>query len=83
LLLQQSSCSHWAFCGQQEKFPNIKEKHCEYINNKRQFGYAVSTEMYQLEAFGITKELKIEGSKASQEWLNRCLRETVRQLEEE
>jgi hypothetical protein len=59
------------FHGQKARYPNIEEKLLEYVSEKRQFGYAVSTEMCQLKALALVKEQGIGGFKASRGWIMR------------
>lgn len=40
--------SQVGFCGQKAKFPEEEEKRSSYLNDKQQFGYAGSSEMWQL-----------------------------------
>jgi hypothetical protein len=47
------------------RYLKTEEKLLEYVSEKRQFGYAVSIEMYQLKALALTKEWGIDGFKAS------------------
>ena len=57
-VLSESSDSRWAFCGKKVKFPQVKEKLCKYICDKRQYGFAISTEMCFLEAKKTVAELE-------------------------
>jgi hypothetical protein len=58
--------SHWpAFHGQKVKFSEIK-KLSSYLNDSRQqFDYVVLSEMYQLKALEIMKEIESQGFNAS------------------
>jgi hypothetical protein len=69
-MLLKSSGTQRAFCEQKARFPKIEEK-LEYVSEKRQFGYAVSTEICQLKALALTKEQEIDGFKASRRWIMR------------
>lgn len=71
-VLLESTGSRRAFRGQKAKFPQVEEKLCEYICDKRQFGFAISTEMCLLQAKIIAGELGVEDFKASRGWLVRC-----------
>jgi hypothetical protein len=53
------------------RYPKIGEKFLEYVSEKRQFGYAVSTEMCQLKALALAKEQEIDGFKVSCGWTMR------------
>ena len=48
-----------AFRGKAAKYPQLEVKLTAFIDDKRQYGYAVSTEMCQIEAIKIAKELNI------------------------
>jgi hypothetical protein len=63
-MLLKSSGTRRAFCGQKARYPKTEEKLLECLSEKRQFGYAVSTEMCQLKALALAKEQGIDGSKA-------------------
>jgi hypothetical protein len=69
--LQNCSRNRMAFRGKQAKYPEIEERLRDYIKCKRQFGFAVSTEMCQLKAIDIAKELNTEEFKASRGWVQR------------
>ena len=69
--LQKMNSNCWAFHGQKTKYPELEKGLCEYVNDKRQYGCAVTSEMRQLKALAITKELGIMGFKASLGWLIR------------
>jgi hypothetical protein len=62
-LLLQKSGSKRAFYGQKAKFPEIEEKLRDYINDKRQFGCAVSAKMCQLKALALAKDMEIKSSR--------------------
>jgi hypothetical protein len=53
------------------EFSKIEEKLIDYINDKRQFGCAVSTEVCQLKALALEKEMEIKNFKASCCWVIR------------
>jgi hypothetical protein len=67
-MLLKSSGTRRAFRGQKARYPKIVEKLLEYMSEKRQFGYAVSTDMCQLKALASVKEQGIDGFKASRGW---------------
>jgi hypothetical protein len=64
-MLLRSSGTRRAYRGQKAGYPKIEEELLEYVSEKRQFGYVVSTEMCQLKALALTKEQGIDGFKAS------------------
>jgi hypothetical protein len=70
-MLLKGSGTWRAFCGQKVRYLKIEEKLREYLSEKRQFGYAVSTEMCQLKALALAKEQGIDGFKASHGWIMR------------
>ncbi|KFM76211.1 Pogo transposable element with KRAB, partial [Stegodyphus mimosarum] len=59
-LFQRSSGARRAFRGQHAKHPKIKQKLYEYVIEKRARGYGVSTEMCQLKAIQIAREVQRE-----------------------
>jgi hypothetical protein len=65
-MLLKSSGTVRAFRGQKARYPKIEEKLLEYLSEKLQFGYAVSTEMCQLKALALAKERNL---KASHGWI--------------
>ncbi|XP_075229655.1 uncharacterized protein LOC142329169 isoform X13 [Lycorma delicatula] len=69
--LMHSSKSRRAFRGGIPKFPVVEEQLFSYLENVREQGLSVSTEMAQLKAAEIAKELQISNFKASRGWLNR------------
>jgi hypothetical protein len=68
-ILLKSIGTRRAFCGQKARYPKTEEELLEYVSEKRQFGYAVFTEMCQLKALGLTKDQGIDGFKASRVWI--------------
>jgi hypothetical protein len=54
-VLLKSSGSRTALLVQKARYPKTEEKLLEYLSEKRQFGYAVSTEMCQLKALALAK----------------------------
>jgi transposase-like protein len=54
-MLLKSSGSRRAFRGQKARYPKTEEKLSEYVSEKQQFRYAVSTEMCQLKALALAK----------------------------
>jgi hypothetical protein len=55
-MLLKSSGTRRAFRRQKARYQKIEEKLLEYMSEKWQFGYAVSTEMCQLKALALAKE---------------------------
>ena len=43
----------------------LEKRLCDYVNDKRQYGCAVTSEMCQLKVLAITKKLGITGFKAT------------------
>jgi hypothetical protein len=70
-MMLKSSGTWRAFRGQKARYPKIEEKLHEYVSEKWQFGYAVSTEMCQLKSLALAKEQGIVGFKASRGWIVR------------
>jgi hypothetical protein len=70
-MLLKSSGARRAFRGQKARYLKIEEKLLEYVSEKQQFGYAVSTEMCQLKALALAKEQGIDGFKVSCRWIMR------------
>jgi hypothetical protein len=62
-MLLKSSGTQRAFHGQKVRYPKIEEKLLEYVSEKQQFGYVVSTEMCQLKALALAKEQGVDGSR--------------------
>uniref|UniRef100_A0A8C4STC8 HTH CENPB-type domain-containing protein n=1 Tax=Erpetoichthys calabaricus TaxID=27687 RepID=A0A8C4STC8_ERPCA len=73
-----SSCNinRPAFRGKSAKFPQVEVALADYIQDRRQLGYAVSTEMIQMKACDIAKErgILITQFKASRGWITRFMR---------
>ena len=63
--LQETNSNCWAFRGQKLKHPELEKRLCDYVNDRRQYRCAVTSEMCQFKALAITKELDITGFKAS------------------
>lgn len=70
-LLLNSSANRRAFRGQKAKFPVVEAKLTDYILEKRELGYAVSTEMCRLKVLVIAREENIKDFKASRGWIVR------------
>ena len=51
--------------GQKARHPELEERLCDYVDDKRQYGCAVTSDMCQLKALAVTKEPGITGFKAA------------------
>ena len=66
-----------AFRGQKVRHPELEKRLCDYVDDKRQYGCAVTSEMCQMKALAVSKELGIMGFKdtlrlsSSRDWLTR------------
>lgn len=74
-ILKSSNKNRRAFRSGIRKFPQVEEQLSSYIQDRRQHGFAISTEIAQLKAAQIAKELQIpnEDFKASRGWLRRFM----------
>ena len=63
--LQETNSNHRAFCSQKANQRELERRLCNYVDDKRQHGCAVTSEICQLKALAITKELGITGFKAT------------------
>ena len=54
-----------AFRSQKARHPELGKRLCNYVDDQKQYGCAVTSEMCQLKALAITKELGIMGFKAT------------------
>jgi hypothetical protein len=70
-VLLKSSGTRRAFHGQKARYPKMEENFLEYMSEKQQFGYEVSTEMCQLKVLALAKEQGIDGFKSSCRWIMR------------
>jgi hypothetical protein len=70
-MLLKGSGTWRVFCGQKVRYLKIEGKLLEYLSEKRQFGYAVFTAIFQLNALALAKEQGIDGFKASRSWIMR------------
>ena len=61
--------NHQAFRGQKAKHLELKKRLYNYVDDKKKYRFAVTSEMCQLKALSITKELGITGFKVSQGWI--------------
>ena len=62
--LIEKNSNRRAFRGQKARHPEPEKRLCDYVNDKRQYGCTVTSEMCQLKALAITKEQYITGFKA-------------------
>ena len=63
--LTEKNSNRRAFRGQKVRHPELEKRLCDYMNDKRQYGCGVTSEMCQLKALAITKEQCIMGFKAT------------------
>ena len=54
-----------AFRGQEARHPELEKRLCDYVDDKRQYGCTVTSEMCQMKALAVPKELGITGFKAT------------------
>lgn len=71
--LLSSNSEKRAFRGKSAKYPGIEEQLSAYIRDRRQLGFALSTEMCQMKALQIARELGVTFNefKASRGWMLR------------
>ena len=65
LRLTEKNSNHWTICSQKARHQELEKRLCNYVNDKGQYGCAVTSEMCQLKALAITEELGITGFKAT------------------
>ena len=58
-----------AFRGQKTRHPELEKRLCDYVDDERQYRCTVTSEMCQMKALAVSKELGITGFKAT---LHRC-----------
>ena len=63
--LREKNSNRRAFHGQKARHPELVKRLCDYVDDKRQYRCAVTSEMCQLKALTVTKELGITGFKAT------------------
>ena len=63
--LREKNSNRWAFCSQKARHLELEKRLCDYVDDKRQYGCAVTSEKCQLKALAITKGLGITGFKAT------------------
>ena len=54
-----------AFRGQKARHPELEKRLCDYVDDKIQYRCTVTSEMCQMKALAISKELGITGFKAT------------------
>ena len=57
--LTETNSNRRAFRGQKAKHPELEKRLCDYVDDKRQYGCAVTSETCQLKALTISKKLGI------------------------
>ena len=62
--LREKNSNRRAFRDQKARHQELKKGLCDYVDDKRQYGCTVTSEMYQMKALAISKELGITGFKA-------------------
>ena len=63
--LREKNSNSRAIHSQKVKHPELEKSLCDYVEDKRQYGCTVTSEMCQLKALAVTKELGITGFKAT------------------
>ena len=63
--LIEKNSNRRAFRGQKVRHSELEKRLCDYMDDKRQCGCTVTSEMCQLKALAVTKELGIMGFKAT------------------
>ena len=63
--LTETNSKRLAFHGQKARHLELEEKLCDYMNDKRQYGCAVTSEMCQLKALAVNNKPGNSGSKAT------------------
>ena len=63
--LREENCNRRAFHCQKARHLELEKRLCDYLDDKRQYGCTVISEMCQLKALAVTKELGIMGFKAT------------------
>ena len=62
--LTEKNSNRQAFHGQKARHFEFEKRLCDYVHDKRQYECAVTSEMCQLKALAVTKELGITGFKS-------------------
>ena len=63
--LEETNNNRLAFRGQKVRHPELEKTLCDYVDDKRQYGCAITSEMCQMKALAVSKELGIAGFKAT------------------
>ena len=63
--LREKNSNRRAFRSQKARQLEFEERLCDYVDDKRQYGCAVTSEMCQLKAVAVTKEPGITGFKGT------------------
>ena len=63
--LTEKNSNRRAFRGQKARHPELQKRLCNYVDDKRQYRCAVTSEICQLKALAITKEIGLMGFKAT------------------
>ena len=53
------------FAARKRGISNLKKRLCDYVDNKRQYGCTVTSEICLMKALAVSKELGIMGFKAT------------------
>ena len=53
LRLTEKNSNRQTFCGQKVRHQEHEKRLCDYLHDKRQYGYAVTSEMCQLKALAM------------------------------
>ena len=62
---KNSRLNRRAFRGQKARHPELEKRLCNYVDDKRQYGCTVTSDMCQMKALAVSKELGITGFKAT------------------
>ena len=55
LRLTEKNSNHRTFRGQEARYQEFGKRLCDYVDDKRQYGYAVTREMCQLKPLAIPR----------------------------
>ena len=56
--LTEMNSNHRALRSQKVRHPELEKRLCDYVDDKRQYGYSVTSEMCHLKALVITTDFK-------------------------
>ena len=65
LIEKNSRPNRRAFCSQKARHPELEKRLCDYVDDKRQYGCTITSEICQIEALAVSKELGITGFKGT------------------